>query len=198
MQALVQTTETAEETFRNLGNSAEAETLTENFLTEAPRFCVDSRDKANWLLRKLAAIEAERALVKAQAEEIIRGLDGDAARLRALHGADLREWARAELAGGRRKTLPLLFGSVSFRTVPASLRVAGSREAIEYAKGQGWDVVRVAETLDADGYRQQAAAVLHETGEVPPGVEVVPERESFSLRFGKPSNSDGSKGDGEE
>lgn len=154
--------------------------------TEAPRFCIDSTDKANWLLRKLAAIDSERALVKAQADEMMRGLDADAARLKALHEADLQAWAKAELERQNRgkKTLPLLFGTVAFRTVPAALRVTGSREAIEYAQAQGWDVVRSVETLDGEAYRQQAAAVLHETGEVLPGIEIVPERESFSVKFG--------------
>lgn len=155
--------------------------------TEAPRFCIDSKDKANWFLRKLAALDTEKALVKAQAEEIIRGLDADANRLRALHEADLQAWARAELDadGGRKKTLPLLFGTVAFRTVPSSLRVTGSREAIEHARAEGWDVVKTVESLDAEGYKQQAAAALAETGEVLPGVEIVPERESFRVTFGK-------------
>lgn len=157
-----------------------------NATTEAPRFVIDSREKVNWYLRKLAAIENERALVKAQAEEILRGLDADAARLRALHEADLQAWAKEELErlGGRKKTLPLLFGTVAFRTVPSSLRVVGSAEAVEYAKSQGWEVVTTVEKLDGEAYKQQAAAVLHETGEVLPGVEIVPERESFSVKFG--------------
>jgi len=155
--------------------------------TEAPRFVIDSKDKANWLLRKLAALDTEKALVKAQADEIIRGLDADAARLRALHEADLQAWAREELERQNRgkKTLPLLFGTVAFRTVPAALRVTGSREAIEYARGQGWNVIHTVETLDAEGYKREAAAALAETGEVLPGVEIVPERESFSVKFGK-------------
>lgn len=161
--------------------------------TEAPRFCIDSREKANWYLKKLARIENERALVKAQAEEIVRGLDADAARLRALHEADLQAWAKDELErmGGRKKTLPLLFGTVAFRTVPAALRVVGSAEAAEYAKSQGWEVVTTVEKLDAEGYKQQAAAALHETGEVLPGVEIVAERESFSVKFGKGGQGEG-------
>lgn len=161
--------------------------------TDTPRFQIDSREKAEWLLRKLANLDAEKARVKAQCEEIVRGLDADAARLLAFHEADLREWARAELErrGGHKKTLPLLQGTVSFRTVPASLRVTGSREAIEHAKGQGWDVVRAVESLDAEAYRREAAAALAESGEVLPGVEIVPERESFSVRFGKEKGDTG-------
>lgn len=158
-----------------------------NVTTEAPRFCIDDVSKANWYLRKLARIESERALVKAQADEMLRALDAAAARLKALHEADLQAWAKEELErqGGRRKSLPLLFGTVAFRTVPASLRVTGSREAIEHARAEGWEVVKTVETLDSEAYKQQAAAVLHETGEILPGVEIVPERESFSVKFGK-------------
>ncbi len=38
--------------------------------------------------------------------------------------------------------------------------------------------------MDAAAYRQAAEKALGETGEPLPGVEVVPERESFTIRFG--------------
>lgn len=155
--------------------------------SEATRFVIDDEGKANWYLRELRMVETEIATVKSQAAEMIRALEIDANRLRWRHEADFLAWAKEELGrrGGTRKTLPLFQGTVAFRTVPMSLRIAGSGEAIEYARSQGWDVIRTVECLDSEGYRRQAAALLTETGEVLPGIEIVPERESFSVRFGK-------------
>ena len=41
------------------------------------------------------------------------------------------------------------------------------------------------QTLDLTAYRERAERVYAETGELLPGVESVPEYESFRVRFGK-------------
>jgi phage host-nuclease inhibitor protein Gam len=164
---------------------------------DAQRWTITDEGGANWLLKKLAALDAERALVKAQAAEIVRSLDAEEARLRARHESDLRAWMEGELAAkGKGKTLRLLYGTLAVRTVPASLRVCGTADAIEYARSQGWGCVEIVESLDADAYKQEAAAELAQTGQCLPGVEVVPERESFSIRFPKAGKGEAGKGEG--
>ena len=103
------------------------------------RWTIDSADKADWYLRKVRQAQDEIATVKAQAAAMVRALESDLNRLNARHEADFLAFAKAELArrDDGRKTLPLFQGTVSFRTVPSSLRVCGSREAIEYARTQG-------------------------------------------------------------
>jgi hypothetical protein len=45
-------------------------------ITELPeRFAIDSEDRANWLLRKLANLNAERERIKAQSAAMIKRLD---------------------------------------------------------------------------------------------------------------------------
>lgn len=157
--------------------------------SEAPvtRWTIDSIDRANWFLRKRRQTEDEIATVKAQAAEMIRSLEADLNRLNARHEADFLAFAKEELArrNNGKKTLPLFQGTVAFRTVPSSLRVSGAPLAIEEAKARGWDVVKTTETLDGEAYKREAAAVLRESGEVLPGIEVVPERESVTIKFGK-------------
>ena len=78
--------------------------------TEREQFHISDEAAANWLLRKLANIEAEKTRVKAQALEIVAALDADAARLRHLYEGELQAFACERLAanGNRTKTLCLL------------------------------------------------------------------------------------------
>ena len=163
-------------------------TLTAQAATEKPEFHITDEAAANWLLRKLANIEAEKQRVKAQAAEIVAALDADAARLRFLYEAELAAFARERLAqgGNRRKSLHLLQGTLAFRTVPASLRVADAEAALPRAHALGCTRVEV----DATAYREAAQKALEKTGELLPGVQRVPEHESFTLRFGGRSEAE--------
>lgn len=154
--------------------------------SEAFHIC-DERS-ANWLLRKLGNIEAEQRRVQAQAEAICKSLDNDAASLRYLYGSQLEAWVRAELQrrGGRSKSLKLLQGTCSFRTVPRSLKITDEQAAKEYAQATAMpQAVEQIERLRTAVYCVLARRALEETGEVLPGIEIVPERESFCTRFGK-------------
>ena len=164
------------------------ETTNETTVAEAPEgerqeFHIDSAERADWLLKKLAAIESERALIRAQAAQMIGQLDADEKGLRDRFEAELREWGRAELLrrGGRRKSLPLFHGTLTYRSVPPSLRVDDVAAALNRAVEMG------AVKVDAAGYRAAALAALKDSGELFPGVEIVPEREHFGIRFGKDS-----------
>lgn len=151
--------------------------------TEREEFHITDAGRADWLLGKLAGIEAERALVKAQAAAMIAQLDADEKGLRDRFEAELREWGVQELArrGRGRKSLPLLHGTLSYRRVPACLRVADEGAALNEATARG--LIKV----DVSGYRAAALEAKKATGELLPGVELVPEYEKFSVRFGKDS-----------
>ena len=76
--------------------------------TEAEQFQIDSDRAAEWLLRKLANIEAEKARVTAQAAAIVKSLDADAERLRFLFGSQLEAYCRAKMGQGRGKSVRFL------------------------------------------------------------------------------------------
>lgn len=149
-----------------------------------PVFRIDSEDAANWYLRRLANIEAEKSRVQAQAALIVKQLDADAENLRFIYDADLQEWTRAELSrrGNRRKSLALLQGTACFRSVPPSLKISDPAAALAYALSCVPAAVTARPTLDADKYRQAANEAL-QNGEILPGVETVPAREAFSVKF---------------
>ena len=150
------------------------------------RFVLDSEEKVNWLLCKLANLEAERNRVKAQSEKMLTMLDSEINGLRFRFEDDLRAFTAERLAqsGGRRKSVHLLQGTLSFRTVPASLKIADPQAALDYAKVLGLPVHTLT-TIDTQVYREKAHKALMETGELLPGVELTPEAERFSIRFGK-------------
>ena len=75
------------------------------------------------------------------------------------------------------------------RTVPASLRVNDTAAALSTAATLG------AVKVDTAAYRQAALEARNATGELLPGVVVVPPSEHFGISFGKDSGSHGGKED---
>jgi hypothetical protein len=104
------------------------------------------------------------------------------------YGAELETFARETLAarGSRRKSLPLLQGTLSFRTLPAALRVADAETAYLHARTACPELIETRQELNTTAYRELTEA----TGELLPGIEAVPERESFRVRFGRETGQD--------
>lgn len=153
----------------------------------AEQFEIDDDQKANWFLGKLAAINSEKALIKAQAAEIVTRLDADAAQLNRMFLSNLESYAKASLAkvNDHRKSLILLYGTCKFTSVPGGPKVVDEAAAIEYCLENSFEIPiglvtqRVVSELDKKGY----LALLEETGEILPGIVLVEPRESFSIKF---------------
>jgi len=86
------------------GRAAVLDTQTNPTETEET-FCINSETRANWLLRKIANLDTEKARVKAQAEAILKELDTDREGLLYLYGSQLEAFTRQELErqGGSQK-----------------------------------------------------------------------------------------------
>lgn len=150
-------------------------------------FCIDSQARAEWLLRKLANIEAEKARVTAQAADICKELETDRESLLFRYGLQLQQWAEEELKrrGGRKKTLRTLQGTLNFRHQGAGLRLYDADAALQHARSESLPVLKTTVSLDTAAYRTLAEQRFAETGVTLPGVETTPERENFSITFGK-------------
>ena len=149
-------------------------------------FMVNDEKSANWYLRKLANIDAEQKRIQTQVAQIVAQLDSDADGLKRLYASQLEAYCRVRLneTGNRRKSITLLQGTCSFRTVPAGFRLTDTNAALRFAIETG-GMLKTVQTLDTDAYRVAADHALEAYGEQFPGMESVPERESFSIRFGK-------------
>lgn len=167
------------------------DTILENEKTELtmPRetFTIHDEGSANWYLRKLAEIEGEQARIKAQTSARVAELQSDAERLKFLFGEPLAAWARGEAKRRHRKSVTLMQGTVSFRSVPKRWKPVDAEEAFVHARTAFPDFIQSTPKLDMTAYLAYADA----TGEALPGLEAVPERESMSIKFG------GKTGEGE-
>ena len=150
-------------------------------------FHITDEAAANWYLRKQANIEAEKQRVQAQCAAIVAQLDSEANGLRYVYEGQLQEYVRQELAarGNRRKSLTLLQGTASFRTVSAGLKISDPAAALDFCRRNLPDAVKTTETLDTTRYREFAEKMQKAGADaLPAGMESVPEKESFSVKFG--------------
>lgn len=149
-----------------------------------PEFHIDSDSAANWLLRKLANLDAEKERIQRQAAEMIADLDRQKNSLEHLYGAELASYCYSKL-DGRSKTVRFLQGTCSFRTVPAGLKLDDLTAALVYAKSAALPVIETLEKLDTAAYREIAESKLMETGELLPGMTRTVEKLSFNYKFKK-------------
>src|SRR6185312_13222271 len=88
-------------------------------------FVIDSDEKLEWLLRKMGSLEAEKAGIKARAEEMQRGLDAQVRRLQARFEDEVETYVRRRLAEtrARGKTYRTLQGHVMLKREPEQVKI---------------------------------------------------------------------------
>lgn len=152
-------------------------------------FVIDTDAKAEWLLSRLANLKAEADRVTKQAERRLAEIASDRQRLEHLFGAQLEDYCRRKIlaAGNRRRSVTFLQGTVAFRSVPASLKLADATKALQWAKAHRPELVRVEtkERVSADAFKEIAASVYDADGELLPGIERTGEHRSVTLTFGE-------------
>ena len=132
----------------------------------SPEFKVDSSQRADWVLGKMLALDAELAEVDAcaivqqaraileNAEKVKEGIRRKRAAIEWRFGPDLAEFVRKEIAGGKSKTWKGLYGSVSFRSSAAKLKVSDPEKAAWWAIKTAPKTARVqfdlGEVVDSD------------------------------------------------
>ena len=147
-----------------------------------------NRDLANWAMRKMYLLRQEIALVKAQHEELLTRLISDLSSSEAYFLPHIKHWAAPQVAGAKRKSIILPYGTVQFRTVKAGVQIADKEAAIAWAQGACLDsALRTVTTvsLDAEEYKRIAMLRLSTLGEIVPGIITTEAHEAFSVRFGK-------------
>jgi hypothetical protein len=130
-------------------------------------FHIDNDVAANWLLGKLATIDAEIQRVTAQAARIVKQLEGDRDSLLHLYESELSAYVQQKIEknGGRRRSIHFLQGSCCFRRVPAHVSVKDTSAALLHAKEAGLqDAIKTVEKLAAEAYRSLAEARISVDG----------------------------------
>ena len=85
------------------------------------------------MLGKMAAARAEAKLIRENAEMMARECERRAEALEWKYGANLQTWLRAELTGGKRRSVRLLHGVLGYRTKPAGVSVTDPAAALAWA-----------------------------------------------------------------
>jgi hypothetical protein len=141
-------------------------------------------------LRRKGNIQNEIATVKAAAAEIVAALEAKEARLDRRY-KDASEKLAFSLLPRKpdgellEKTLKTLYGSMLFTHCEARTIVSDADAAADYAREKGFELFEFVEKFDGQGYVKLALMERVATGELLPGTEIVPERESLSIRFTK-------------
>lgn len=122
-------------------------------------FTPDTREKADWVLSKIADAKARAARIRENAETMAKQAEAEATFMEWRYGAALQAFARQELAGGKRKSLTLYHGCIGFRTKPAGVQIGDPNAALTWARENL--PAAVTETFD----RKAVTAALLATGE---------------------------------
>jgi hypothetical protein len=150
-------------------------------LSSVPKeFCIDSEERANWLVRKIVAARDYSERVKTWCEQEQRRAIREEQTLMFLFGRQIEAWARDEIVElHKRKSLALPAGCVGFRTVASKLVIHDERLVLGWAKQACPQVIVIVEKLSK-------AALDHyveKTGDVPDsGIHIEPEAERFYIK----------------
>lgn len=155
--------------------------------TTGEGFHITNEEGALWYLRRLANLDAERTRVKRQAERMITALESESEGLKRVYQGELENWTREELKrkGNRKRTLHTLQGTLRFRHVPARLSIGEDTAALRYASESLRACIITKEELNRAAYLEEAQYRLDTTGELLAGVDITPEKESFTVSFAK-------------
>jgi hypothetical protein len=154
--------------------------------TEASeRFAVTDIESAEWVLSKMQEAQADVLAQRCRLDAIqsqMQAMIEDKARrcsyLEARFGHELEAFAARELEGGKSKTLKTPFGSLSFRTVPGSIRVVNVELAVVWAETFEPKAVKVSKSVLVSGLKGM------ESGLPSAAFEVVPPNERFRIETG--------------
>ena len=169
----MQTTETTTETL----TADQLETL----IADAPAadpctFVPSDAAGCDWVLKKCAAARAEAKLIRENAELMARECERRAEALEWKYGGALQTWLRAEIAGGKKKSVRLFHGVLGLRTKPAGVSVTDPAAALAWAQ----EFLPAAVTLTLD--KRALAETLLETGEALDFAKLNPAEETFYIK----------------
>ncbi len=142
----------------------------------AEAFLPDTAEKVDWVLGKMAAARAEAKLIRENAELMARECERKAEALEWKYGASLQTWLRAEIDGGKKKSVRLLHGVLGYRQKPAGVSVTDPAAALSWAQENLPEAV----TLSLD--KKALADALLTTGEALDFARLNPAEETFYIK----------------
>jgi hypothetical protein len=130
----------------------------------------------DWVLSKIADCRTRAARIRENAEQMARAEERAADTLEWKYGAALQTWLRAELAGGKKKSVRLFHGVLGYRQKPAAVHVTDTAAALGWAKENL--PTAVIEGLD----KKALSAALLDTGVAVPFAAFQPAEDVFYIK----------------
>lgn len=143
-------------------------------------FRVHDADSANWVVRRIIECRRYRLRVEAWAAAELRRAQREEQFFLERYSAQLAAWARTELAKlrGRRKSIRLPAGSLSFRIARAKIVVTDDRRLLDWCRTHLPAAVRTAERVLRSVVREH----VENTGELADGTTVDGGGERFLIK----------------
>lgn len=143
------------------------------------RFHVDSRESANWLVRRIVNAREYKRRVELWAAAEIRRAEREEQFFLARFARELEEFARKQIAQQRgRKSLPLPAGTIGFRTSPRRLDVRDERRLLAWCRRVIPSAIKTTEHV----LKSSVIEHVERTGELPDGSELAGGDERFYIR----------------
>ena len=142
-------------------------------------FTVHDEASASWAVDKILAARERAARIRANCEEMIADAEKEANSTEQYLGPMVEAWAKDNLPRDK-KSLKLSTGKVQFRSVPGGARVVDENAVMDWAMSALSDAfeTRMRTVLN----KARVYEYIEQTGDIPPGVEIVEDRETFSVK----------------
>ncbi|MCX6366216.1 MAG: host-nuclease inhibitor Gam family protein [Armatimonadetes bacterium] len=155
----------------------------------AEQFTIQTREHAEWYLRKLANLDREEASIRAQAEAMLTRVRSDRESLMGRYASQFESFTRGELEKqkGSRRSVLYFNGTAQFTSVAPRLIVESELDAITTARAVKPETVteETITKLDKKTFLAYAATHFEETGELIPGVTRTEPGERFYIKIPK-------------
>ncbi len=163
--------------------------------TEQQGFVIDTADKADWALRKIAkyqgAINEAKALAEKRIQQInawLAATEEDNQKQISFFGNILEPWAKEQMAGLKKRSMKLPAGTFGFRAQQPKF-IKDDDQLLAWAEKSAPEFVRQVPKLEWTELKKAARIVEKELispdGEVVPGVTVEEQPDKFYVKAGE-------------
>lgn len=185
----LQATTPEDDFFTPAPSSVEQEPSFHNETQKPEQFTIQTRDHAEWYLRKLAEMDSAETRIKAQAEKMLARLRSDRESLQGRYASQFESFTRGELEKqkGSRRSVLFFNGTAQFTSVAPRFIVESEADAIQTARlvlPEAIEAIPASEKLNNKALLDYAAKQFEENqGELIPGVGRTEPGERFAIKF---------------
>lgn len=180
---------------------AAAFTLEDDSPEPVERFAVRDRPSAEWVMRKLAEVEAEieeisdsiemevaRAAVRirTRGEAILKPLRRRHQFFTLAYSTQLRDWAKSQLKG-KERSVKLIHGTVKFKKISERVAVTNPEDALKWAKDRDLDdLIKSTESFKTKEFLERFSDQVATDPIIKTFAEIIPASEKVTIEAALP------------